>query len=87
MSGAGDPDNRRMMRFGENLSENEQKMLETTKALIHLRNKHPVLRDGDFRILEQTNTKLTYERSDFYETFRISLDFENNQLSITNYEK
>ena len=84
MSGAGDPDNRRMMRFGEDLSENERKMLETTKELIHLRNEHPVLKYGDFRIIEQTETKLIYERSDFYETFRISLDFEKNQLSITN---
>ncbi len=61
MPGAGDPDNRRDMRF-EGLSENEQKTKQITKKLINLRNKNLELIYGDFIFLKSTDNVLVYAR-------------------------
>ena len=46
MPGAGDPDNRRMMRFGNELSGNEKETLAFLKKLGQARKEHPVLSAG-----------------------------------------
>ncbi|HKK69455.1 MAG TPA: alpha-amylase family glycosyl hydrolase, partial [Bacteroidales bacterium] len=48
MTGAHDPDNRRMMRFGNDLTDTEQAHLEWTAKLINLRKKPSALRRGDY---------------------------------------
>ncbi|MCS7227490.1 MAG: alpha-amylase family glycosyl hydrolase, partial [Endomicrobia bacterium] len=45
LAGAGDPDNRRMMKF-ENLTKDERKLLEFVSHLLKLRKEHPALRYG-----------------------------------------
>jgi neopullulanase len=48
MPGAGDPDNRRMMRFGNDLSQHEKDTLAFLKKLGMARREHPVLAKGDW---------------------------------------
>ncbi|MEY2546952.1 MAG: hypothetical protein QOG48_2069 [Verrucomicrobiota bacterium] len=52
MTGAGDPDNRRDMRFGDQLSPNEQRVLENFKKLGAIRKAHPALRGGSRRTVQ-----------------------------------
>ncbi len=47
MPGANDPDNRRMMIFGDDLSSNQKETLEHTKILGNFRHDHPSLRYGN----------------------------------------
>ena len=51
MTGAGDPDNRRDMRFGEELSDTEKGVLQNFSALTEIRKRHPALRNGSRRTL------------------------------------
>jgi len=48
MPGGGDPDNRRMMRFGSQLSDNEAATLAFMKSLGKARAAHPALRQGSW---------------------------------------
>jgi len=50
MMGAGDPDNRRMMRFEESLTEKERSFLMRMKKLISLRVQYPSLSLGDWSV-------------------------------------
>src|ERR1035438_10863023 len=52
MTGAGDPDNRRMMRFGSDLTPWEKNTLIQVRKIINLRKDHPALRYGDFLTLK-----------------------------------
>jgi cyclomaltodextrinase / maltogenic alpha-amylase / neopullulanase len=52
MTGAGDPDNRRDMRFGDQLSPDEQHVLENFKKLGAIRKAHPALRCGSRRTVQ-----------------------------------
>ena len=67
MPGAGDPDNRRMMRFG-NLSPEEIELKNIVAKLFALRQQHLSLTYGDFKLLQVTQTRLVYERNYFNET-------------------
>ena len=51
MTGAGDPDNRRDMRFGDQVSAEEKRVLEKFRKLGALRRAHPALRYGSRRVL------------------------------------
>jgi glycosidase len=51
MTGAGDPDNRRDMRFGDQLNENERRVLEGMRKLGAIRKAHSALRYGSRRTL------------------------------------
>ena len=51
MTGADDPDNRRMMRFGNELDDLEKNMLKVTSSIVHMRNEHSALRYGDFKTI------------------------------------
>ncbi len=63
MSGAEDPDNRRMMRFGTQLSDLERRQLGRTADLVRLRRERPELRRGDLHILFSDASLLVYLRS------------------------
>ncbi len=52
MTGAGDPDNRRDMRFGDEVSADEKRVLENFKKLGAIRRTHPALRNGSRRTLQ-----------------------------------
>ncbi len=74
MTGADDPDNRRMMRFGNSLSSFEQAMLQQTRKIIRMRNEHPALRYGDFLTIRADEAFYAYLRSDMNERLLIVLN-------------
>ncbi len=63
MPGAGDPDNRRLMRF--DLSEQEKETLETTKRITALRKQHLALQFGDIHDICADGKMMHYQRKYF----------------------
>ena len=62
MTGAGDPDNRRMMRFGEEVSGAENRVKEHFSTLAHTRRAHTSLTLGSRRTLEAEGSRYAYVR-------------------------
>lgn len=73
MTGAADPDNRRMMRFDKELNLNEKELLSKVSQLTKIRNNHPVLSYGDIYIIQADKNNLIYLRSDFNESVLVCL--------------
>ena len=69
MTGAGDPDNRRMMRFGDELKPIEKQQLEKITNLIHLRKNHSAFRRGDYQTLFVSKDILVFTRGDIENRF------------------
>jgi len=67
MTGASDPDNRRMMRFDNQLNDYEKQTLKDVSKLIHVRKGHSALRYGDFFTLQSDENIYAYIRSDMNE--------------------
>lgn len=65
MTGAGDPDNRRDMRFGDELTDQEKEMLDFTGRLSHIRNDHPALRHGSRHTVLLEQDVYAYARAYF----------------------
>jgi glycosidase len=63
MTGAGDPDNRRMMRFGDDVSSAEAKVREHFSKLAHARRTHPSLYLGSRRVLVADANRYAYVRA------------------------
>lgn len=63
MTGAGDPDNRRMMRFGDSLSIEEQSVKAHCSLLANARRKHPALYMGSRRALISESDLYAYVRA------------------------
>lgn len=82
MTGASDPDNRRMMRFGKELSSNERKMLEDVRAIVNTRKNHPALCYGDFLTLRADENVYAYVRSDMNERILVVLNKNENEQNI-----
>ena len=82
MAGAGDPDNRRMMRF-ENLKKQEAALQKEIGSLIQVRTKNLALVYGDFTVEENTTTKLKYTRRYFDNQVAITLNKEDWTYSIS----
>lgn len=74
MTGAADPDNRRMMRFGEQLTPAERRMFREVSRLVKLRREHSALRYGDFQTLYADQNCFAYLRSDFNQRILIALN-------------
>jgi glycosidase len=79
MSGASDPDNRRMMRFGNQLSKFEKNTLNSVKKIINIRKNHPALSYGDFYTLRADSSIYSYLRSDFNERILIVINKSSNK--------
>jgi glycosidase len=62
LPGAGDPDNRRMMRFGAELNPREQRLLEHVQRVSSLRSTHPGLKRGARRSLHTDGDGYVYAR-------------------------
>ncbi len=60
MVGAGDPDNRRMMIFGDQLNEQQKSMLDYVQRLGRVRKAHPALRHGKRTDLHVDNENWCY---------------------------
>ncbi len=85
MTGAADPDNRRMMRFDDDLNVYEKQTLNDVSKLIHLRNEHSALRYGDFFSLQADENIYAYIRSDMNERILTILNKNPNQQKIDLY--
>jgi cyclomaltodextrinase len=64
MTGAGDPDNRRDMRFGNQVSANEKGVLRNFDKLGAIRREHPALRYGSRRTVLETHDQYAFLRAD-----------------------
>ena len=82
MTGASDPDNRRMMRFDNNLNEFEKQTFKDVSKLIHIRNDHPSLRYGDFLTLQADKNIYAYVRSDMNERILVILNKSEKEKMI-----
>lgn len=82
MPGAGDPDNRRMMRF-DSLNLMEQKTKEITRRLIGLRKSSLPLIYGDFRTLSTGERTWVYMRSYFDRAVLVVLNKDREERKIT----
>ena len=63
MTGASDPDNRRMMRFGSKLNKYEKETLGDVRGIVKLRNEYPALRYGDYYCIAANENIFAYIRS------------------------
>jgi cyclomaltodextrinase / maltogenic alpha-amylase / neopullulanase len=82
MTGASDPDNRRMMRFGNELDDNEKKMLGVVSKIVTRRTEHSALRYGDFYTLKADDNIYAYCRSDFNERIIIALNKSEESQTV-----
>jgi len=82
MSGASDPDNRRMMRFDDDLSNDEKNTLSAVKSIINLRKEHTALRHGDFYTLQADENIYAYIRSDMNERILVVINKSNESQNI-----
>ena len=82
MTGAADPDNRRMMRFDNNLNEFEKMTLNDVIKLIHIRKDHPALRYGDFLTLKADKNIYAYMRSDMNERILVVINKSEDEQTI-----
>ncbi|MDD5766564.1 MAG: alpha-amylase family glycosyl hydrolase, partial [Candidatus Marinimicrobia bacterium] len=74
MTGANDPDNRRMMRFDDQLTRFEKQQLKIISKLVNIRNSHTALRRGDYFPLFSSKDILVYSRGDAKERFIVTLN-------------
>ena len=74
MTGASDPDNRRMMRFGNHLNKFEKGMLKDVSGIVKLRRQHSALNYGDIYFLKADVTSFAFIRSDFNERVLVVLN-------------
>jgi glycosidase len=82
MSGASDPDNRRMMRFDDQLSEYEKNTLAEVSKIVNIRKEHPALRYGDFYSIQADENIYAYLRSDFNERILVVLNKSNEEQKV-----
>lgn len=82
MTGVDDPDNRRMMRFGDRLSIHERQMLKETRKIVKMRNQHSALRYGDFLTLQADTIIYAYMRSDMNERILVVLNKSDRVQTI-----
>ena len=89
LPGANDPDNRRMMRFGESLNQFEKDMLQTVKTIANLRQEKMVLIYGDLAVLKLDGPVYAYIRNYFEQTaivlFNSSSETKTIRLDIPAY--
>ena len=77
-----DPDNRRMMRFDDELNENEKQTFNHVSKLIHIRKEHPALRYGDFLTLQADENIYAYLRSDMNERVLVIVNKNPNEQRL-----
>jgi cyclomaltodextrinase / maltogenic alpha-amylase / neopullulanase len=84
MTGAADPDNRRMMRFGNQLNNDERENLAEVRKLIKLRRMNPALVYGDYFSLQADKNIFAYLRSDMNERILVVLNksLEKEELNL-----
>ncbi|MFL6515695.1 MAG: alpha-amylase family glycosyl hydrolase [Chthoniobacterales bacterium] len=74
MTGAGDPDNRRDMRFGEQVGPDEKRVLENFERLGAIRRAHPALRYGSRRTLRADQNVYAFLRAHLADRILVALN-------------
>ena len=82
MTGAADPDNRRMMRFGNQLSDWEKETLKDVQQLIKIRKENSALRYGDFYTLYVDDNTYAFIRSDLNERILVVFNKSNYAKNV-----
>ena len=82
MTGAADPDNRRMMRFDDEINSYEQEKLQEISKLIHMIKEHSALRHGDFFTLIANEHCYAYIRSDMNERVLVVLNKSSDKQEV-----
>jgi cyclomaltodextrinase / maltogenic alpha-amylase / neopullulanase len=89
MPGGNDPDCRRMMRFGEELNEDEKKSLQITKELINIRRNSMALIYGDFCYQKSDINTLVFARKYFSDlaimAFNNSMEEKTIEINISEF--
>lgn len=83
MTGAEDPDNRRMMRFDSDLNPPEKALLDKVIKRIQLRKSEPALRYGDFFTLKADKDVYAYVRSNLDSRLVVALNKGAQPVSFT----
>jgi glycosidase len=83
MTGAADPDNRRMMRFGNQLSPWEKETLHDVRKIINIRDDNSALRYGDFQTFKADSNVYVYLRSDMNERILVALNKSDKAKTIS----
>ena len=80
MTGAGEPDNCRPMRFGNDVTDFEKGVYEYISFLSQLRKNHPVLTENDLLTLFVSNECYIYLKSGFDEKMVVAINkFQNKK--------
>jgi len=82
MTGAADPDNRRMMRFDDEINSYEEETLNEVSKLINLRKNQSALRQGDFYTLLANENIYAYLRSDLEERVLTVLNKSDDKQNV-----
>lgn len=80
MTGAADPDNRRMMRFGDALSPAERDVLDHCRLVTAIRKAHPALRYGSRRAILAERDRYAFVRA-FWDD-RVVVAFNRSDTSM-----
>ncbi len=83
MTGASDPDNRRMMKFGSELKPVELKLYDEVSSIINLRKNTPALRYGDFYTVSVSKDQYAYIRSYLNERVLVVLNKAKSESEVT----
>ena len=83
MTGASDPDNRRMMRFNNELTKDEKQMLNDVRQIINIRKNHTALSSGDFLTLQADANIYAFIRSDFNERILVVLNKSDEPVKVS----
>ena len=83
LSGAGDPDNRRPMRFGKNLNMGESMLSEKVTSLTNLRQEYSALSVGDYYSVFLDGPVWAYLKVYFDEIILVAINQSNNMKSIS----
>ena len=82
MTGASDPDNRRMMRFENELSNYEKETKKAVSKILKLRSAHTALRYGDYYTLIADENLYSFVRSDMNERVLVILNKSEEEQTL-----
>jgi glycosidase len=82
ITGAADPDNRRMMKWNDGLNKYSTELKNNIAKLTNLRNSHSALRYGDYISLKANDNTFAYLRNDFSGKMLIVINYSNNGKKI-----
>ena len=89
MTGASDPDNRRMMKFEDSLDKYQKELLETTRKVVNIRKNSTALKYGDLIPVLVEHDVFAYLRTDFNEKYLVVLNKSSEvkevSIKIPNY--